>query len=781
MNQTKKGVIYQSDQLLRALIRAPKFAIAVLLMIIIVSSIGITDLKFRGDYNIFFDSGNPQLLSFQKIQAEFAKSDSLAIIVAPKNKDVFTQENLSLIRSLTEDAWMTPYSSRVDSLTNYQHTEADGDSILVSDLVPEDFAFSDNAISHIKDVATHAVEIKDSIVPPDGKVSLINITVQLPEKNKTSEIIEVHNYITDLIKKYEKNHPDVHFYQSGVVALNYALMSSAEHDIKTLVPTMLLVIVLFLAVLLRSLLSVLATLIVIAVSVSVTLGLSGWLGISLNVATVNIPTLILTLSVADCVHIIATMRHKMAEGLTKNEAIFQSLKLDVIPVIITSVTTAIGFFMMNMSDSPVLRTFGNLASLGVIIACSFSLILLPVLLSILPISVKKSDANEHLNSMDKLATFIISKRKFIFPISIICICVSAFLIPQNQINDDSVKYFNKGSEFRQAADFMQQNLSGMGSISVVIDTGSDNGIVRPEFLTTVDAFTSWLRAQSSVDHVASISDIFKRLNMNMHDDDKSYKKLPDSRELSAQYLLMYEMSLPFGLDLNNQINIDKSAIKIQVTTDNLGSRSFIKLENSIHQWFRDHTKDGQYMITTSSPSLMFAHIGNTNMKSMLFSLPLSLLMISALLILALRSFKLGIISIFPNMVPAIIGFGLWAIISGEINLALSVVASLTLGIVVDDCVHFLAKYKIARQSGANSEESVRYAFHNVGRALWVTSVVLVAGFMVLSLSDFRLNSDMGLLSSIIIFLALIIDFFFLPCLLMILDRDKKQVIKQADV
>lgn len=781
MDRKVRNRLLQPETWLKFTVNSPVQLMLIILSLIILATIGVKELKFRGDYNIFFDQGNPQLLAFNKIQSEFAKTDNLAILISPSNGNVFTPETLSIIQKLTNDAWQVPYSSRVDSLTNYQHTEAfqneeeNEDDLVVMDLVPDEFDFTAQSIQKIKQIALSEPVTKNSIVSEKGNVAVVNITVQLPEKDKTAEIVEVHNFVTKILSQYQQQYPNTQFYQAGIVAMNYALINSAQQDIIKLVPTMFVVILAFLIIMLRSALSVLATVIVIITSVISTLGISGWLGMSINVATVNIPTLILTLSVADCVHIISTMRHQMLKGETKSEAIIHSMKMDVMPVIITSVTTAIGFFMMNMSDSPVLRTFGNLAALGVMLACLSSLILLPTLLQLLPISIKPLAANSKVSNIDKVANFIIQYRKILLPVSVVIIVISAALIPQNKINDDSVKYFNKGSDFRQVADFMQEHISGMGTISVAINSGKEHGIVDPEFLQTIDNFTQWLRTQPEVDHVASLTDILKRLNKNMHGDDESFYYLPENRELAAQYLLMYEMSLPYGLDLNNQINIDKSALKIQVTTENLGSEKFISLEQRIYDWFRNNDTHAKvHDVKESSPSLMFAHIGATNMKSMLISLPISLVMISALLVFALRSFKMGFFSIIPNMAPAVIGFGLWALISGEINLALSVVASLTLGIVVDDCVHFLTKYRIARNEGKSSEEAVRYAFHTVGRALWVTSVVLVAGFSVLAMSSFRLNSDMGKLSSIIILLALVIDFFFLPCLLMLFDKEKKK-------
>jgi len=747
------------------------------IVLITMATMGAKNLSFRGDYNIFFDGDNPQLQAFEEIQTRFAKTDSLVIVIAPKSGNIYTPETLSLIRRFTEEAWLTPYSSRVDSLANYQHTEADGDDLLVEDLISEDATFTPAQIEKIKRVALSEPMIRQSIVSVDSDVTVINITVQLPEADKTMEVVEVYDFVSDLVDKYQLQYPNTQFYKAGIVAMNYAFMSSAQADISTLVPIMLLVVLVFLSVMLRSITSVIATLIVIISSVVSTMGLSGWAGMYMNIATVNIPTLVLTLAVADCVHIIATMRHQMVEGKEKADALFSSVNVNALPVVITSVTTAVGFLMMNMSDSPVLRDFGSLAALGVMIACILSLTLLPALLMLIPVHVNIKPKGRQLDLMDYLADFVVKYRKRILPISILLIVIFAALIPLNKVSDDSVKYFHDSSEFRQAANFMQEHISGMGSISISVDSNEPYGIADPIFLTTVEHFTKWLREQPEVNHVASLSDTYKRLNKNMYNDDDAYYRLPDNRELAAQYLLMYEMSLPYGLDLNNQVSIDKSALKIQVTTENLGSVAMVDLENRIYRWFAINSSDikgstntNHYLVKASSPSLMFAHIGETNMASMLLSLPISLLFISCLLILALRSFTLGAISIVPNMVPAVIGFGFWALISGEVNLGLSVVASLTLGIVVDDAVHFLTKYQAARHNGKSAEDSVRYAFHTVGRALWITTVVLIAGFSVLAMSTFRLNSDMGQLSSIVIFLALAVDFFLLPCLLILLDR-----------
>lgn len=737
------------------------------LIAIVATAMGAKNLYFRGDYNIFFDGSNAQLQAFDEIQTTFAKTDNIALVLAPKSGDVFDQRTLTQIQEMTEQAWQVPYSSRVDSLANYQHTEAVDDDLLVEDLLYQSYSLTAERIAKVRTIAMSEPLLVNALVSEKGDVAVINITMQMPGVDETAEVNEVVAYVEQMLSHYRAQYPDVTTYKAGIIAMNHSFAMAAQNDSATLVPTMLLVILVFLTLMLRSFLSVLATLVVIIGAIVATLGIVGWAGMFLHVASVNVPTLIMTLAVADCVHVIASMRHFMRQGMPKSQAIHRSVTLNFVPIIITSVTTAIGFLMMNMSDSPVLRDFGNLSALGVMIACVLSVSVLPALLNLLPVRFSAKQAAKSSDIMDKLADLVVHRRNVLLPLSIVVIAGSAALIPYNKVNDESVKYFDTSSEFRQAADFMEQRISGMTTMSIAIKTHQSQGIASPEFLAVLGEFTHWLREQPETDHVASLSDIYKRLNKNMHGDDNAYYALPAERELAAQYLLLYEMSLPFGLDLNNQVNVDKSSVKLQLTVKNLGSVELVALEERLYQWFASHAP--QYQVVASSPSLMFAHIGETNMASMLSTLPITLILISALMIFALRSWRLGMISLVPNIAPAVIGFGLWALISGEINLGLSVVVTLTLGIVVDDAVHFLAKYQHARKAGQNAEQAVRYAFHTVGRALWITTVVLVAGFSVLALSQFRLNSDMGQLSAIVIFVALVIDFVLLPSLLMRFD------------
>jgi len=427
--------------------------------------------------------------------------------------------------------------------------------------------------------------------------------------------------------------------------------------------------------------------------------------------------------------------------------------------------------MLNFSAVPILADLGNMTAVGVMLACLLSLTLLPALLLVFPFKARPKDAGRQ-HFFDKSGQWVTRHHRKILPFSIVILGASILFSANNELNDIAVKYFDDSSTFRQAVNVQEDTMGGMSNIDFVIYTGEDYGITEPGVLALTDKFAAWLKSQKEVHHVLSFSDTMKRLNMNMNEDDRSFYALPENRELASQYLLLYEMSLPYGLDLTNQLDINKSAVRVVAVLDNLGSREFAEFERRAKAWFSDNARD-DLRLTAASPPLMFAHIGERNMRSMVWGTLLALVLISGLIVIALKSWRLGLVSLFTNLIPAGVGFGIWGMISGEINMALSVVLSMTMGIIVDDTVHFLAKYQSARHKGMNVKDGIHYAFTTVGLAMTTTTIVLAAGFGVLTLSSFLLNAHMGLLTVIIIIAALLIDLLFLPALLMWLDRDKE--------
>lgn len=755
------------DSWLNVSVERPKTVILIGFLLIFAAAFGAKNLYFRGDYKVFFEPENPQRVAFEQMQDTFSKNENASIIIAPRSGNVFTPETLTMIKAMTDEAWQTPLSIRVDSISNFQYTWAEEDDMIVEDLLMDTEQLDDKAIARIRKIALSEPNLVGRMVSAEGHVAIVNITVNMPDGDQTAEVSEITNAVKAISDKYQALYPEHDFYHTGVVLMNNSFASSARQDAETLVPLMFLTIILIMWILLRTFIGTLSTVIVIIASIATTMGLSGWMHMFISTATVNVPTMVMTLAVADCIHVISSMLYGMRQGKSKTEAIRYSIQLNKMPVFITSVTTAIGFLSLNFAAVPILADLGNLTAVGVMLACLFSLTLLPALMTVLPMRVV-SKPIESTGYTERFGEWVISNHKRILPFTLLVAIVAVGFSFKNQLNDVATAYFDDTTEFRQSTNFQQENLSGMMTLGFAIYTNKESGINSPANLRLVNEFSEWLRAQPEVDHVSSIADTFKRLNKNMHADEQDYYRLPEEQELAAQYLLLYEMSLPFGLDLNNQLDINKSATRIIATVQNLGSKEMTEIEQRAKKWFAAKTSENELKV--ASVGLMFAYIGETNMQSMLQGTVVALVLISALLVFALRSWRMGVISLIPNLLPAGIGFGIWGLYSAEINLGLSIVLSMTLGIIVDDTVHFLSKYRHARLEGKSAEEGVRFAFASVGRALWITTMVLVLGFSVLTLSPFALNSDMGMLTGIIIAVALAVDFLFLPPFLMVFDK-----------
>ncbi len=760
------------EQWFKFVIDRPIVVIILSLLLVFIAASGASKLVFKSDYRVFFGDSNPQLLAFEDMQKTYNKSDSVDFVIAPKNGKVFSPDVMQMILEVTHDSWQTPYSTRVNSITNFQHTYAIEDDMVVEDLFTEDDEKTLEKLQQIKKIAVIDPLLVDRLISRQAHVTIITTIVQLPGIEPTSEVPEVVNFMRDLKAKYKARYPDIDIYLSGIVVMNNSFAESAKNDAKSLIPFMFLVIIVFMMMMLKTISGTLATVVVIIASIAGAMGLAGWAGLFLTGPSAATPTMVMTLAVADCVHILSSQFYEMRRGMEKREAILSSLRINFQPIFLTSITTAIGFLSLNFSDAPPFNDLGNMVAAGVMLAFFLSISLFPAMLSLLSFKVSKQSEIK-LDYMDKISHFVIKHRVKLLPISSILIIALVVFIPKNELNDDFVQYFDKSMEFRKATDFMQDNIRGLTVIFYSIKTGESSGINKPEFLAVTENFTQWMRAQPETDHVMSITDTIKRLNKNMHGDDKNFYKLPESQELSAQYLLLYEMSLPYGLDLNDQLNVDKSGVRLMVTYKNISSVQLMEMEQRVMHWF---AQNGQaYTVEAASPNLMFAHIGQRNIVSMLAGTSTALIVISILLGFALKSARFGLISLIPNLVPAGMAFGLWGIFVGEVGLALSVVSGMTLGIIVDDTVHFLSKYLHGRRDkGLDSIAAVHYAFTSVGRALWITTLVLTMGFIVLAQSSFRLNSDMGLLTAVTICIALLVDFLFLPPLLMLLDKDKSR-------
>ncbi|MEM6512040.1 MAG: MMPL family transporter [Pseudomonadota bacterium] len=723
------------------------------------------NLSFTNNYRVFFSESNPELNAFLDFQDTYTKNDNVFFVVKPADGNVFSAETLTAIEDITEAAWQIPFALRVDSITNFQHTYAIEDDLIVEDLVSGIDRRESAYFNERRAISLEEPLLARLLVNDDATVTAINVVLQYPELSEE----EVPATVTEaraIRDRLQAEYPGMQIQLTGLSMLNNAFSETGVNDGIKLMPIMFIVIFVMSWIIVRSLAATFATLMVIALSSTVAMGVAGIVKLGLTPISMTAPIVILTLAVADSIHILMSLRALMREGMQKREAIIEAVRINFLPVGITSLTTIVGFLALNFSDSPPFWHLGNLTAVGILSAWLYSITLLPALLSMLPFSVTQSSKTTwSQRAMSALAEFVIARSRVLLVVVGSATLAVITFIPQNEFSDQWVEYFDESVEFRRDSDLAMQEF-GIFPIEFSIPAGEPGGVSEPEYLANLEKLADWFRAQEDVSHVYSIADIMKRLNKNMHGDDESYYRIPDDRELSAQYLLLYELSLPYGLDLNDRINIDKSASRITATLGKTSTARTREFLDEAQAYIEANLPDYMHARPTAA-AVMFAYITERNLRNMFVGTAIAIFAIAVIMMFALRSFRLGTLSLIPNGLPILATYGAWALLIGEVGFSVSVVASISLGIIVDDTVHFLSKYVRARDERALSiEDSIRYAFNNVGLAIVVNTIILSVGFMVLMQSVFKPNFDMGLMTVLAIIFALILDFLLLPALLL---------------
>ena len=721
------------------------------------------------DVRNHFGKDDPHIVALDQLEATYALSDAALVAVAPRQGTIFTRETLVAIEDLTEQLWQTPHVTRVDSLSNYSHSEGFEDELVVELLIEDAGSLSDDDIERIRRIALGTEEVAGRFVSRDGRVAGLVVSVALPEDRELGKLT-VTDFLHDIAAEARQQHATIDYHLTGELVLNRAMRDAIDDDMAVLAPIALGTMLIVAIILLRSLWGTVAIVMTLVAVMLSALGFTGWTGMKLYGESGAALFVLMAVTVAHSVHVIEGTMAGLRQGLDRKQAAIHSLEINVWPVFLTSLTTAIGFLSLNFADMPPFRVMGNMVAFGALCAFLYSVTLLPAFLSIVPLGVRPVRPGET-DFFDRLGRFVVTRR-VILPCSFgILIVVLIAGVSRIELKENWLELLGDSYEFRRSTDFISENFTGVEAYEYSLDSGQEGGVTNVEFLRRVDAFAEWYRAQPEVAHVFGISDVMKRLNKNLHGDDPEAYVLPDNSDLAAQYLLLYEFSLPVGRDLNNLINVKRSTTRVTVVLKSLSTDEKIALDNRAQAWFRNNAPDLETGAT--GIAVVGANSIQRNIEGMLLGTAVAMAIVSLLLLLVFRSVRLGLISLIPNFIPAFMAMGLWGYVVGEVGVAASVVTAIAFGIVVDDTIHFMTKYVGARKKGLLPSESVQSAFRSVGKALFVTTVVFGLGFMVFGASGISTNQALGLLVGMTVIMALLADFLFLPPLLMALDESKE--------
>ncbi len=743
-----------------------------------ISSIGLKDIAFDSDYKKFLSES--EQLSLEEFNNTYSKDMTLMIVVSSQIGSIFTSQNLKIVEKLTNLSWKLPNVLRVDSVTNFQNTQAKGDDLVVKDLVKDAQRLTPSQIAEIHHIATTDPRLKKRLVAENGQHTIILINLNVTEKDfekLNSSVLAAR----ELAENVSKENRAVRIRVTGGAAISWGIRGIALDDMKQNIPLMNIFLFIVLWFFLRSVKSVFLVFTIITASIMTTLGLCGWYGTAISTISAMAPTIIMTLAVADSVHVLLTFQRYLIAGLTKLESVKRSLEHNIKPMFLTCLTTFVGFITMNFSDSPNYREFGNIVSLGIIFAFGFTCTLLPCLLLAIPaqdwgqfrISRDKTFSKKVLN-LRWLGEWVVRNRKACLSAWIISFAFLGFMIPNNRIDEDFMKLVDESHELRQDTDFVSQNIVGFHTMQYNIKSDAADRVKDPRYLKFLEDFSNWMLAQKGeVQQVMSLADVIKNLNQVMHGGDKSYYKIPENQKLVAQYLLLYELALPQGLDLTNMVNVDKSASRMIVTLKNLTNNEMLLLADRAQDWVNKNAPKFITSARDAGATLAFSRVTIANIWSMIEGELVTIAAICILMGMLFRPAIVGFISILPNFMPAFCGLGLWGLTYQEVGMAVSSVFGLTLGIAIDDTIHFLSHYMEARREQRMSNtDALLKSFEESAPAVLATSVILMAGFGITILSQLNMNVHFAILTVWIFFFAMLGDYFLLGPLLLLFDRRK---------
>lgn len=728
------------------------------------SLFGISQLKFSTSYKAFLERENPHLLQLESIERTYnAGNDNIVVLIRISEDSFLDAKWLAFLNDVIGDLDALDHIDRIESILSHQLILGNEEEILIE---PAQKALVTNQptvergqiVSHI--MADELVIGR--LLSDDGRVAAIVIELALPDSDHTKAVVMLGDKVNELKRQWQHDHPGVDIYLSGTVLFDYSMLGVLAQDMIGLFPVIIFILLALSYFFFGSLLPLLPVSTVIAMSGLGVAGVAGALKIDINSVSSMAFIVVAILAVADSIHLIANYAIQRNAGSANRAAMLHSLRLNFKPMCITSFTTALGFMSLLFSESPPFHHMGILVAFGVLLALAITITMLPWIIVRLDIG-QKGLVSENSAVFFDLTHWIIRNRKSILLVFIpLSLAISAFSAA-NHINDDSLKWFDTDTDFRQAVDFASSNIGGIRIITYSFDTGKEEGINDIAFLSDINDFRSWLKQQPEVSNVYDITEIYKRMNMAFNNNSPSSKTLPESSELAAQYWLTYQMGAAPAGNSNSLTSDENRHTRMIVSLRNLPNKEYIAFEHRSYQWMQDNMPT--YATHGTSVPIMFAMVGQQNLEQMLIGGAGTLALITVILVFAFRSVTLGVGSILPNVLPISVAYGCWGLAYGELNMAASIMFSVGIGIVVDDTIHLVTKYIDACQHNSSIEDALAHALGATGSAIVITSAILACSLMVFLASDFVINSSIGLMLTITVIFAMLFDLICLPVFL----------------
>ena len=723
-------------------------------MLVALLSISLKDLAFEGSYRIWFNKDSSIIKNYDNFRRTFSGDDTFAIAFSDEN-GIFTPKAIKTILELTSQFKTLEGVQKVESLSNYQYIQSVDDDIVIEDFISDTQNLNDKKELVLKDNL-----IVNQLISSDGKTTMIAVRLSTLNGANENLNIKLMQQLQDITKQYEQK-SGYRFYISGAPAITASLVNVAQKDAMVLLPLAVLSVVLLLFVFFRNWIGVLIPSVVIVFTFLITLSIQILLGHKLNNFTVNIPAFIVAIAIADSMHLFLAWVYYKNKNFTNKQSVYKALSTNFIPIALTSFTTAIGFLTLGLSDIEPVKTLGIAITSGAIIAFVLSVTLAPAILLLLDDSYKVRPIKFlNLTNVKGYGTFIVKHDKRIVLAFSLLFIFLAFGLQHIKIDSNSINYFKEDTVVRSGSDFIQKNLTGSMIYEIVLDSKMKEGIKEPVFLNEIIKFETQLKSTfPNVTFTTSLKDIIVRMQKKINP--SSTNELPQDKNLVAQYLLLYSMSLPQGMELNDKIDTNERYLRVTINSNIQDTSKDLAMIDWIKNYWKNETK---YSADIQGQTAIFAYMQRDVTDTLISSITATLAIVAIFMFLIYRNFKMLLLFIIPNIAPIVLVAGVMGYLDITIDIGVAISAAVILGIAVDDTIHFFSKYFDGIKT-KTFEETIDYIISHSGNAMILTTFILSITFSAFLVSSFTPNINFAIVTIISLNIALVFDLIFVPALL----------------
>lgn len=728
------------------------------------------NLEFDGSYRIWFGKESDSLQKYDRFRAIFGNDDAIIIVFHDEN-GVMNKKALGVIERLTNKLWQTKYIARVDSLTNYQYIHSDDeypDEVVIENFIGDVDVMSAEELKEKEKIALSEEMLLGRIISSDGKTTMIvgRLTPKAATTLGASKTIKafVDGYIA------EEKESGYEFYLAGGPIVNMTFSTLAKYDITTFTPLVLVIVMLLLWVIFRRPSGMLLSIAVVVFTFIIVLSSQVLFGYKLNNFTANMPIFVIAIGIADAMHLFWIYLMGRKKGLANYEAIHYSLEKNFLPILLTSLTTAVGFASLGVSEIVPIKTLGIATATASLLAFALTIIFVPACLAIINPKITDKELQKEKEASSKFsvayAEFIIKNDMKIIVGSIIIFGGISLGFMRLEVDSNSVHYFREDVPFRKTVNFIEEKLTGPMSYEIVIDSKEKDGIKSSEFMKTVERFSHEFEAKfPDVRHTSSLVDVVKKFNEVM----QGKKSIPEDKKLIAQYLLLYTLSLPQGMEINDRMDVDERLLRLTASMNVVNTSLDLEMIDWAQQWW----KSTPYTAELNGQTVMFAHMQHDVTDTLIQSILLAIGTVSLMMLFIFKNIRMVPLFIIPNILPIVLVLGVMGWLGITIDIGVAISGAIIIGVAVDDTIHFLIKYKEAREKGYDFKDSLTYIMQYAGSAIIFTTIILSASFIVFRFSQFMLNVNFGMVTAIALIIAVLVDLLLLPAILSRYDGKEK--------